>query len=381
MMIKGVVRLILGGNMKLKRLAALVLTGAICLTTLFGCGAKTVSAEDTIATLGEENVSYGVAHFLVKYQKATVDDYYALYASMYGVDTLWDKDMSGSGSTTQEEFKASAMELLHDMYTLKAHMGEYGVEITAEDEAAIKEAANAFLAANTEEAIEEFGATEEIVAELLRLYTIQAKMYQAIIAQTDREVSDEEANMRGYSMMSMDIKGHYVTPSEYEDYTAEEVEELKATALQMELDLKTKDFEEVAEYYNYEVTTGAYAKGDETLDPTLLTALDELKEGEVSGMIETESVIYFVRIDADVDEEATEENRATIIAERETALYEDTLANWQENDGWTVVAEVLEQIQFHNMFTLNSGVEENESTETGTEMSGVSETVDGTESN
>ena len=71
MMIKGVVRLILGGNMKLKRLAALVLTGALCLTTLFGCGSDAVSAEETIATLGEETVSYGVANFLVKYQKSS----------------------------------------------------------------------------------------------------------------------------------------------------------------------------------------------------------------------------------------------------------------------------------------------------------------------
>ena len=174
--------------MKLKKLAALILSGALCLTALTGCGAK---AEDTIATLGNENVTYGVANFLVKYQKATVDDMYSMYAGYYGVESLWDMDMSGSGSTTEEEFKASAMDLLHDMYTLKAHMADYGVELTAEDEAAIAEAANAFLAANTEEAIKEFGATEEIVTELLTLYTIQGKMYDAIIADTDREVSDE----------------------------------------------------------------------------------------------------------------------------------------------------------------------------------------------
>ena len=203
-MIKGVVRLVLGGNMKLKRLAALALSGVICFTTLFGCGAN---AQDTIATLGEENVNFGVANFLVKYQKASVDDYYALYASMYGVESLWDVDTSGSGSTTEQEFKASAMKLLHDMYTLKAHMADYGVEITAEDEAAIKEAANAFLAANSAEAIEEFGANEEIVAELLTLYTIQAKMFQAIVVDADHEVSDEDANMRGYSMIFVSTAG------------------------------------------------------------------------------------------------------------------------------------------------------------------------------
>ena len=100
-MIKGVVRLILGGNMKLKRLAALVLAGVLCLTTLVGCGAK---SSDTIATLGNEKVSFGVANFVIKYQKASVDDMYALYASMYGVDSLWSMDMTGSGSTTEATF-------------------------------------------------------------------------------------------------------------------------------------------------------------------------------------------------------------------------------------------------------------------------------------
>lgn len=376
MMIKGVVRLVLGGNMKLKRLATLVLAGVICFTTLFGCGANT---QDTIATLGEEKVSFGVAHFLTKYQKATVDDYYAMYATMYGVESLWDVDTSGSGSTTEEEFKDAAMDLLHDMYTLKAHMADYGVEITAEDEAAIKEAANAFLAANSKEAIEEFGATEEIVAELLTLYTVQAKMFQAIIVDTDRVVSDEEANMRGYSMMFISTEGKYDADNKWVEYTEEEIAAIKSKALEIQLDLKAKSMEDVAEQYEYEVTTGAYEKEDTTLDAEVLAALDALAEGEVSDAVETKTGIYFVRIDADVDEEATEENRASIIEERENKLYQDVLTKWQENDGWDVNESLVEKIEFHNMFTMYEETED--STEEGTESADVSETVDGTESN
>lgn len=380
-MIKGVVRLILGGNMKLKRLVALVLSGVICLTTLFGCGSNTVSAEKTIATLGEEKVTYGVANFLAKYQKATVDDYYAMYASMYEVDSLWDVDMSGSGSTTEEEFKASAMELLHAMCTLKAHMSDYGVEITAEDEAAIKEAANAFLAANSAEAIEEFGATEEIVTDLLTLYTIQAKMYQAIIVDADREVSDEEANMRGYSMIFISTEGKYDENFKWVAYTEEELADIRSKAMEMQVDLKSKSLEDVATQYGFEVTTGAYAKEDTTVEAEVLAALDALAEGGVSESVETKKGIYFLRVDADVDAKATEENRASIIAEREDALYQEVLKKWQENDGWDVDESLVEKIDFHNVFTIYKETEENESTEEGTENGDVSETVDGAESN
>lgn len=369
--------------MKLNKIAALVLAGALCLSTCTGCGAK---AEDTIATLGNETVSYGVANFIVKYQKASMDDMYAMYATYYGVDSLWGVDLSGSGVTAEEELKSTAMKLVHEMYTLKAHMADYGVEITAEDEAAIKEAANAFLAANTAEAIEEFGATEEIVTEVLTLYTIQAKMYDAIIVDTDCEVSDEEANMRGYSMIYMDLTGHYDDDSKWVEYTEEEIADLKSKALEMNLDLKVKSMEDVAEANGYDVNKSAYKKADETLEPEVLKALDALAEGEVSESVETEDGIYFLRVDADVDKEATDKNRASIIADREYALYEEVVKKWQENDGWDLNESMVDKIEFHNMFTQykdtesESEAEKEESTENleeTTENDGVSETVDG----
>ena len=52
---------------------------------------------------------------------------------------------------------------------------------------------------------------------VLTLYTIQAKMYEEISADTNREVSDEDANMRGYSMIYIDLTGHYDDKA-YEQY-------------------------------------------------------------------------------------------------------------------------------------------------------------------
>lgn len=229
--------------MKLKKLAALALAGVLCLTTFAGCGAN---ADETAATLGDQQVSAGVVNFICKYQKASMDD---MYISSFGED-IWEQDLYGNGTTLEEDFKDSVMTSLHDLYTLKAHMTDYNVEITEEDEAAIKKAAQAFIATNSEEAIKEFGASEEIVTEVLKLYTIQAKMYNAIVVNTDRNVSDEEA---------------------------------------------------------------------------------------------------------------TEENREAIIAERENQLYRDTLDEWQKEDGWTVNEAVVNKIEFHNILTQNT--EEIETTE------------------
>jgi len=328
--------------MSIKKFVALLLAGALCLSALTGCGAN---PEDTVATLGEETVDFGVANFLIKYQKASVEDMYA----MYGM--TWDADLYGNGTTLEDDFKDSAMQLLHDLYTLKNHMTDYGIEITAEDEEAIKEAASAFLAANSQDAIEELGASQEIVEEVLELYTIQAKMYNAIIVDADTNVSDEEANMRGYSLVTINIDGEYDESYQFVEYTDAEVAVLKETAKEMESQLASKTLEEVAENLGYEVNASAYAKGDATIDATLLAALDALKEGEVSKVIETESALYIARIDTDTDKDATESNRQSIIAQREAELYEKVLTAWQENDGWTVDEAVVEKIDFHNVFT------------------------------
>ena len=356
--------------MKTKRLAALVLAGALMISALTGCG---VNANDTIATLGDQTVSAGLANFMVKYQKAAYDDVYVAY---YGED-VWDMDFYGTGASLGDDLKSSMMEVIHELYTLKAHMGEKNVTLTDEEKKAISEAAAAFMQDNSEETLEELGATAEIVEEMLTLYTIQAKMYDAIIVDTDREVKDEDANMRAYSLISITTTGYYNESNTFVNYTDAEKEQVGDNIKKFDeaLDKEGADFKELAEDYGYEVSTGTYAKDNTSIDETLKEAMDALKEGEVSNAIETEKTTYFVKIDKETDEEATEENRKAIIEEREKELYADVVEEWQKDDGWTVNEKVLKKIDFHHLFT-QEDPNATESTETTTET----ESETGTES-
>lgn len=330
--------------MRLKKLAALVLAGVLCLTSFVGCG---VNPDETAATLGDQTVSAGVVNFICKYQKATIDDTYVGY---FGED-FWSQDLYGYGTTMEEDMKSSVMDALHDLYTLKAHMADYKVEISAEEEAAIKQAAQAFLAANSEEALEEFGATEEIVVEALTLYTIQAKMYDAIIVDADRNVADEDANMRGITLVQMGIEGEYNDKGTYVKYTDAQIKAIKKTAEKILTESSSVGLETAAKNNNYTAQDTAYNKKDSTMDKTLLEALNALKVGETSKVIETKTALYIAKIDEEVDAKATEENREAIIVERENALFEQKLTEWQKEDGWKVNDSVLEKIDFHNLLT------------------------------
>ena len=347
--------------MKIKKLMALLLAGALTVSAFIGCG---VDKDATVATIGEQEISLGLVNFMCRYQQAQISEAYVYY---FGED-VWTQDIYGTGTTMEEDMISEIVEEVHEMYTLKAHMSDYNVEITAEEEEKIAEAVKAFMEANSKEALEEMGATEELVTEMLTLRTIKEKMEVASKADVDREVSDEEANMRAYSMVTINIAGEYDSSyTNYTEYTEDEVAEITSNAEKMEEALKAGGenvtLESVAEEYGYSVTTGTYDADNETLNADVKTTLDSLSVGEISGLITTESELYFVRLDAETDETATETNRNSIITEREDALYTEVLEGWQENDGWKLDEKKLEQIKFKNNFTQTTESTETESTE------------------
>lgn len=338
--------------MKAKKIMALILAGALCASVFTGCG---INKNATAATMKNQTVTMGVANFLCRFEQASMEDLYKLYLGDSS-GNIWDRDLSGNGTTLESSTKSQALEELHEMYTLQQHMSDYKVEITDDDKAAITEATKKFMSANSKEALDEMGATQDVVEEILTLYTVKAKMKTAIEADVDTNVSDDEANMRAYSMVTLDI-------SEGSDDAAKNKETAKKMEEALQVDGATLD--KVAEDNGQKVTTGTYDADNDTLDEKVKNALDGLKEGETSGLIETDDKAYFLRIDKDTDKDATEKNRTSIINQRKDDLYQKVLSGWQENDGWKVDERAVKKIEFKNSFTQqdpNASTENTEST-------------------
>ena len=330
--------------MKIKRFAALALSGVMAASMLTGC--SSVNKDEVVATFDETEIKLGVANFAARLQQASSDEFYRAY---FG-DEVWGSDLFGSGTTMENSVKDSVMQSLFDMYTLQAHMVEYNVELTEEDKAAITQAATDFIAANDKEALDALGADEEIVEEYLTLMTVQDKMYDAIIAQVDTNVSDEEANTGAYSYVRVP-KSYTDADGNVAEYTEEELAELATTVETFATEAQEDTLETVAETYGYTVSTGTFTAEDENVNETVLTTLKASEEGEVSDVIDTETAYYIVRLDAKTDAEATELNRQSIISERESALYADTLSAWEEEHEWVVNEKVWATVTFDDAFT------------------------------
>ncbi len=338
--------------MNFKKFGALALAGAMTLTCLGGCGQK-IDNDAVVATFGEQEIKLGIANFFARYQQACYDDLFGSTSSVTEDGAgIWNQDLYGTGETMEDTIKGSTLDLLHEYYTLEAHMDEYQVSLSAEDEAKIKKAAEAFMNNNSKEALKELGATEELVAEVLRLFTISKLMNDAMIADVDTVVSDEEANMRAYSLITVPLVT-YVDPETGETKEFTEAEKSQMTLNALEFAAKAKGCEDLAafgEEYSYTATSGTYDASNTTLDAELKAAMDAVNEGEVDSVV-TDSNVFIFRIDKNYDEEATENNRKRIVNIRQSNRYKEILEGWQENDGWTVNEDVWGRVSFDDYFT------------------------------
>ena len=331
--------------MKIKKLTAFMLSSVMAASLLAGCSG--VNKNEVVATFDKTDVKLGIANFSARFQQASYDDFYVAY---FGED-VWSSDLYGDGTTMESSVKNEVMDGLFDMYTLQAHMAEYEVELTTEEQSAIDAAVDEFLAANDKDALNALGADKEIVTEYLELMTIQTKMYDAIIADVDMNVTDEEANTGAYSYVTVSKSVYNEEDGTSVDYTEEDLKEIKATADEFATEAQSTTLEEAAEQYAYTVQTDTFTANDTDLDAAVLTALEGLEEGEVSAVIDTETDYYVVRLDAKIDEDATEATKQEIISERQSTKYQEVLEAWKAEHTWTVNDKVWAKVTFDNLFT------------------------------
>lgn len=360
--------------MKMKKILSLALavsmTAAVALT---GCGDR-INDNDVVATLDGEDIPLGLANFMAQYTAVSYD---AMYLTYMGED-MWTSDPNNAGVTMTDSVRNGIMNQLQTNYLLDAHMEDYGVSITDEEMAAMEQAADAFLESNSDEAIKAMGATKEYIVEMLRLNLVQTKMQQAIYDTVDTEVSDEEAAQRTFSYIRISTEGHYDDNGNYVSYTEDELAELDESAEKTAMEA-SDDFEKAAEDNGYTVST--YSYGDDEIDEdgavtgsmdiSVIQAADALSEGQVSELIEVEGKGYYIlRLDQEMDQEATDKKKDEIVSERQSDKYNEVVEGYKDACEWEINEKQLKKINFDELYTIKQ--------ENDTE-SGSTESTDNTE--
>ena len=216
---------------------------------------------------------------------------------------------------------------------------------------------------------------------LLTLYTIQSRMYNAIIADVDTNVSDEEAAQKTVKYVlfstagSTDEDGNSVEMSDEDKAAKKEEAQKLLDAVKGGEDMADalKDLGE-----DRSPVTSSYGTDNGTLNDSLKEAADKLSDGEVADeLIETDGGYYVLQMVTTFDEEKTNEQKDTIISQRKSDLYTSTLDGWKEDAKISTDSDLLSELDFTDTYQLKE-TETEASTDT-TEGTGETETEAGSE--
>lgn len=328
-----------------KKTAVVVMAGIMAAGMLTGCGEKKLDGSKTVATVDGTKIPLGVVSLSVREGQMQTEAMYRSYMGGSDFD-IWDTEAE-KGKTYGEQAVEESLKDVELMYIMKAKAADYDVELTDEDEKAIAEAAASFMEANSEETIADLAVTEDQVKTYLELQTYKQKIHDPIIADVDKNVSDEEAQQSSFEYVSVSTA----------DLSDDEIKEKKEDAQKILDGLKADpdgDFSEIAKSVDdsYSSLSGTFdaneTSEDEDTDDEdadedsssysgtypeeVIDVLRTLDDGEVaSDIIETDTAYYVVKLDKKDDEEATETKKESIISTREQTLYTDTTEKWLDD--------------------------------------------------
>ena len=332
-----------------KKLAAVLLTAVLAAGTFAGCGIDPDAVAVTIGG-GEDTLSLGYVNFVAKYTQAAYDLTYRSYMG----DDMWSQDLNGTGNTFEEDVKSDVMDSLQEEYLLMQHAGDYGIELTEEETAAIQEAADQFMADNDEDAMDQMGATSEYVRTMLTYQTYANRVSEAIRAQAQPTVTEEEARMRTFTYAYFDTTSTTDEDGTSRDMTDEEKQEQREMA---ELLTDPSNFNLGASSSGATVNTYSYNAGDTGMDEAILSAADALNEGEVSSVIETDDGYYVIRLDSANDVEQTQTKLEELQNEQRDEYLQQVLDGWKEDTPWEVDESQWAKVVFDVPFS-EKGTEE-----------------------
>ena len=327
-----------------KRAAAVTAAGVLAAASVTGCSGS-IDTDAVVATVGDEEITMGVANF---YARLTQGEYETYYASMMGMtaEDMWAQEYD-EDSTFEEQTKDSIMDSLEDMYVLSQHASDYDIALTEDEENAISDAAEQFDADNTDEAKEAVSGYKKDIEKVLELVTIQNKMDSAMKEGVDEEVSDEEAAQKSmqYALFSYTTTDDSGNSTELKD---EEKEALKTTAQGLVDRVRAgEDFAAVAEELGVEAQTATFDSESTSPNEDLIAAADALaNEGDVTELVETDSGIYVGELTSLLDREATDAEKETIVEQRRQDQYDSLLQEWKDAIDIEVNTRVWNKVDF-----------------------------------
>lgn len=352
-----------------------VTAGVLAALSLGGCG---VADTDAVATVYGEEVTVGEAGLYAIYQQVQYEQFYSMYL---GTTVDWSQEYDGA--TMEDETKESMLDQFKKMQIVAAHAEDYSIAVSEEEAAKIKEAAQKLVEANNDKAKKALHISQESAEALFETYYLYNKVSDAMVADVDTNVTDEEAAQKKMSYVEFSLEGTTDEEGNTVELTEEEKTAVKEKAEEV---AKATDLETAVDGTDYTVSTATFDEESDSLDEEVYTAANKLKVGETSSVIETESAYYVVRLDSEFDQEATDTKKEEIVSQRKTDAFDKLYEEWEaEENAFVLDEKAWASIRFKDKITLateeedSQAAEDSENTEDTTEDTTEAESTENEE--
>ncbi|MGN0362734.1 MAG: hypothetical protein ACI4ET_07830 [Bilifractor sp.] len=325
-----------------------ILVAGMLASVLAGCGK--VDGTKTALVVNDEKISLGTATFMLRYQQASTTYMLQQYGLSSG-GSFWSSQYSAATSsqdamTYGDNLKSSVKDTLVQDVLLRDHASDYSITIPDELETEIEDTAKSTYDKNQDK-FDKMGVSEDNIKEALELSTYQQLMYNPMVADTDTNVTDDEAKQSTITYARIALTKTDSSTGTTTDATDDEkntyMTELKELLQQVQDsgDVANADMKTMAsnlDNTNIACTTYSFGSDDTVMPSEVLDAARSLSDGQIyDGVIDTGDYYYLVRMDKTFDQDATETKKQSIISDRKKTNYNDKVQAWV--DAATIVEE------------------------------------------
>lgn len=321
-----------------KRAAAAILSAVLMASVLAGCGSSTVNPADygstVIATMGDEKIYLDEANMYLR-----SDQYYyeMMYTYMYGTNDIWGMQVTNT-STMADNLRESVMSVLRQTRILCSHAEELGVSLSEEDMAKVEQSVTNSLEQSDANLLAAINLEHDRLVEIFAKNALANRVWEAMVASVDTNVSDEEARCVGASYVRVTepvpAAGESRTAAEGETQGESQPEETRtAKMIAQEVYDAVRGGDSLltaASAQGLTPSVATYFTGDTFAEGTLGAHALAMEEG-AAQLFEIENDGWYVMVlTTKLDREATDAKKESIVTERRAEAFEAQYTQWQE---------------------------------------------------
>ena len=370
---------------RVARLLAFALTLVMVLPMAVGCG-KSEQSKKVVFNAGDTEVSLDEVWFYCK----SVQEYYeSYYSSMFSSPEVWTstypmekEDGSTVDSTLENVAKRSAIKQIRQIKIAVSHADELKVSLSEDEEKEVVTQAKSFMENVTKAEKEQMGISQELAESVFRESALVEKIKEKLAKKKGIEISDEEAQTSKifyvyFPTTAYDDQGNTVTADEENVKKAKEDAESALEKIKGGNDIAT-----VAAAYGMGSSSGQMnIDADTNLPEEITNAISGLKDGEtLDKVVSAADGFYLFQMINVVDENATADRKAKLLADKQQELLDEKFEKWTEKQDFDYEKDVnwdyMDEIDFVKTSSVKTSAPAVTEAQGATEAEDVQETTE-----